>query len=162
MMLEFKLAHPGDGFFLNRIAQESKAIWGYSSEYLKNWEQGMKVDEQYIKNNIVYKIYFDQELIGFYALCYKNLENCFEVDHLWLIPAYVNKGIGRTVFIRILSHLKELGQTRALLKGDPHARGFYEKMLGKLVPDTQDSGTDIPVYEFDVSAVLAMTAVEHS
>lgn len=122
----------------------------------------MKVDEQYIKHNIVYKILTDGELIGFYALCYKNVENCFEVDHLWLVPGFVKKGIGRIVFIRILSQLKELGQTRALLKGDPHAKGFYEKMLGKLISDIQTTQIDVPIYEFDVNAVLAMTAVEHS
>lgn len=154
--MEFKLASPGEGSLLTQMAHESKGLWGYTEEMMRVWEPDLLIDGKYIKQNIVYKILINQELVGFYALRYQNSENCFEVDHLWLKPSHIKKGIGRSVFIRILSQLNDLGQRRVLLNGEPHARGFYEKMFGRLIAEKQSliPGTLLPVYEFDVRPVL--------
>lgn len=157
--MEFKLAHPDEGVMLTHMAYESKGLWGYTPEIMQIWEPELLVDGNYIMQNIVYKILTDSQLIGFYALRYVNAENCFEIDHLWLKPTHINQGIGRAVFLRILAQLKELGQHRVLLNGEPHARGFYEKMHGKIVTErkTRLPGVLQPVYEFDVPGVLART-----
>lgn len=159
--MEFKLAHPGEGVLLTHMAYESKSQWGYTPEIMQIWEPELLVDGNYIKHNIVYKIIIDQELVGFYAIRFQNDKNCFEIDHLWLKATHINKGIGRAVFVRILGQLKELGQVRVLLNGEPHARGFYKKMHGRIIEERQTKipGLLQPVYEFDVPAVLERTVL---
>ena len=160
--LEFKLAHPGDGRLLTRMAIDSKSFWGYPEDIMRIWEPELQIDEAYIKQNIVYKILIKDELIGFYALRFLDVQNCFEIDHLWLKPSHIHQGFGRTVFIRILSYLKELGQTKTLLKCDSYSSGFYLKMKGHLKgqEESKIEGRYLTVYEFDVKEIAEMASLE--
>ncbi len=162
--MEFKLAHPGEASMLTRMAHDSKAFWGYTPEQLLLLKPDLLIDSEYIRQHIVYKVLIDERLIGFYALSYHNLENCFFIDHLWLIPDRIRQGIGRSVFIHIISQLKETGQSRVLVKGDPHARGFYEKMTGRLIAEkpSRDASVLLSVYEFDVRQVFEYFLPLHS
>ena len=95
---------------------------------------------------------FTEKLIGFYALKFDETENCYEIDHLWLLPENINKGYGKHIFQNIISQLSTLNQKRCILTAEPNATGFYQKMNGKIIStfESKISGRMLEVYEFKI------------
>ncbi len=68
----------------------------------------------------------DGTLIGFCALKLKR--EAAALDHLWVLPARIRSGVGRTLFAHAEAIAREAGASRLIIVGDPHAEGFYLRM----------------------------------
>ncbi|AJQ92097.1 GNAT family N-acetyltransferase [Gynuella sunshinyii] len=121
-MIDINAAHPDQAEFLSDIAIEAKGHWGYSREKLDSWRNTLKVEPQYIRHHIVKTISLNEKVIGFFAI--KHDEEAV-LDHLWLLPEAIGKGIGKIAFHEALKIFRKLEIAAFTIISDPDAKGFY-------------------------------------
>jgi GNAT superfamily N-acetyltransferase len=124
MKMEVREAREEETEALSEIRVRSKGHWGYSRETLEAWRPAMAVTINYLRGAIVRSILVDDRLVGFYAL--KKEEGI--LDHLWLVPEAIGKGVGRFAFAHAASVARDLGLSTLLIISDADAAGFYLKM----------------------------------
>lgn len=121
-MLKFRAALIDESETLSKLAITSKGYWGYPKHLLEIWMKDLRIEKDYIKENIVRTIWLDSELIGFFALKIGN-EN--ELEHLWLLPEIIGKGFGKTAFEEVRRVFQEREITSFFIVSDPNAEKFY-------------------------------------
>lgn len=123
MEVKFPRATSDQAEALSKVAIESKAHWGYSNELIEVWRDIMKVEEAYITENMVRSIVADGETVGFFAIKRSDDEDI--LDHLWLLPKAIGRGIGKQAFEEIKKECRLLGIEEFVVISDPNAEGFY-------------------------------------
>ena|SRR5690606_33202337 len=143
-------ADVNDSELLTATAVNSKMIWGYSEEQMSLWQTELEVTSTYILQNKVVKCFDNDNFIGFFAIQIYN--EIPEIDHLWLLPGKTNQNYGRKIFQYILEYITSIGFTSIKLVAEPHAKGFYDKMGGKIINkhESKISGRFLDIYEFDI------------
>lgn len=142
-------AQPGDAKRFTQITLASKAYWGYSENWLTAWSRLLTISPEYILNNEVYKLILNEEVTGWYALVIRLPIGV--LDHLWILPAYIGKGLGRVLFTHALQRAMEHGVKRLEIESDPHAAGFYTKMGAQFLRNTiSDMGRILPIFAIDL------------
>lgn len=124
MKIEIRGAREDEAAALSDIRVRSKGHWGYSRETLEAWRPAMVVSIDYIRSATVRSLLVDGGLVGFYAL--KKEEGM--LDHLWLIPEVIGKGLGRFAFADAIAVARGIGMRTLLIISDADAAGFYLKM----------------------------------
>lgn len=80
-------------------------------------------------------------IVGFGCAGRSEIEECAaELFALYLDPPFIGKGVGRSLFEACIAHAKERGfgeMTTSVLTKNVIARRFYERMQGRLLPDTE-------------------------
>jgi GNAT superfamily N-acetyltransferase len=122
---EIRDAREDEAEALSDIRVQSKGYWGYSQETLEAWRPAMKVSPNYIRTNAVRSIFLDGQLVGFYAVIRESEDY---LDHLWLVPEAIGKGVGRLAFDDAVRLASELGIEALLIISDADAVGFYLKL----------------------------------
>lgn len=112
--------------FLSGLAIRSKCYWPYPLDYLEKCIGAMSVTETDITDWPVSVAEQNGEVIGFFALKQVSGEN--RLDHLWIDPRFINKGIGRILFAEAVFAAKSIGWTGFRIAADPYAESFYLKM----------------------------------
>ena len=91
----------------------------------------------------------DEKAIGFYAIAVKAKRA--NLEHLWVLPDYMGKGIGAKLFRHALSRCKEIGVHMLEIESDPNAQGFYERMgarrVGEAIGEVDSQPRVLPVLE---------------
>jgi GNAT superfamily N-acetyltransferase len=140
-----------DAELLSLTAKSSKKIWGYSDELMLLWKEDLEVAKDYIFENKVVKVYNLEKYVGFFAV--KSLENeNAEIDHLWITPKNVKQNYGREIFQFIKSYVASIGSKKLTVIAEPNAKGFYEKMGGKIIGRFESiiNGRFLDIYEFSI------------
>jgi GNAT superfamily N-acetyltransferase len=70
-------------------------------------------------------------ILGFAALAREG--QILRLEHLWLLPREIRRGIGRALFHHAQERARELGFETFEIESDPHAAGFYERMGAKKI-----------------------------
>ncbi|MDB4142395.1 GNAT family N-acetyltransferase [Akkermansiaceae bacterium] len=86
------------------------------------WERLMRKKPRGTPHS-VQAIYSDNQLVGFFAIK-KGKEGNY-LDHLWLLPEAIGKGVGRLAFERIIEECIDLNIEDFFVVSDPDAEGFY-------------------------------------
>jgi transcriptional regulator len=87
----------------------------------------LEVDENYLDRNLAFEILSDERsLLGFFAMTEK--EGDRYLDHLWIDPAHIHSGVGRSACHFIFELANEKGWKRIFVYPDPPAMGFYERL----------------------------------
>jgi GNAT superfamily N-acetyltransferase len=81
----------------------------------------------------VYRAVNGSDIIGFYALTGDGETRVLE--HFWIAPAHIGRGVGRTLFAHTVATLNAHGATTLRIESDPNAEGFYLKMGARRVGD---------------------------
>ncbi|EAY26315.1 GNAT family N-acetyltransferase [Microscilla marina] len=110
---------------LNKISIASKKHWGYPDAWIAQWHEALTISPNDLVESIIFKAVLDSEIIGFCALC-ETPEN-YEVLHLWLDPAYIGKGYGKTLLTEALARVA-VQPKDIIVEADPYAEPFYAKM----------------------------------
>ena len=121
---------PFDHHLLSDIALESKRHWGYPEEWIEGWEDDLRITNEYILANNVYNLIdVKQDVVcGFCALKLNQDEKEVEIDHLWLLPSYIGKKLGKFLLQSCLDKLSDHTIKRIKVTSDPNAIGFYKKL----------------------------------
>lgn len=149
--LHFNRATEKDSELLSNTAFQSKKHWKYSKEQMKLWKEELTISKSYVSENKVFIINDGQMYVGFIALVFK--KDYIEIDHFWLVPEFIGKGMGTEIFRFIKKVGIENGYKFLQLTSEPHANGFYSKMGGKIIhsKESKIKNRFLCVFEFELS-----------
>ena len=119
-------AVPEDAHALTQIALSAKKHWGYPERWMEIWTPQLTFTPEYFEENESWVAIDGDQQIGFYTLQDKN--GIAWIENLWVLPAYIGKGVGRQLFLHALELARQREYKTLQLEADPNAAGFYEKM----------------------------------
>lgn len=130
--VHFVQAIPDEAITLTRFAKESKAVWGYPSEWMDVWEEELAISPQQIQEETVYKMLDENHrLLGYYRL--KREGERSTINGFWIHPSRKGQGLGKQLFNHLVESAKQLGINVIEWELDPNAASFYIRMGGKIV-----------------------------
>lgn len=122
---------------LTKISFKSKGYWGYPKAFFDVWTDELTISSDYIQNNDVFVVETEGAIVGYYSIVeLKNdidvagirINKGFWLDHMFVEPSSIGKGIGTKMFEHLRERCRSLGATELGILADPNSRGFYEKM----------------------------------
>lgn len=124
-------ATPEDAEALTAIAHAAKRHWGYPERWIESWRDILTMRPEFIAANVAYCATEDGNAVGFYLLTTES--DGLHLDHLWILPAAMFRGIGRALFEHAVEQGKALGHRTLKIEADPNAEGFYQRMGAKRI-----------------------------
>ena len=124
--LTIRRARPDLAAVLTGLAHDSKAHWGYPPEWIRAWSTDLTFSEASLRDRLVYAAFDGDRVVGVHALL-PDGERC-ELEHFWVHPAAMGRGVGRLLFDHTVRTAREAGALTLEISSDPYARGFYIKM----------------------------------
>lgn len=147
--ISFSRADISDHTILSTIAFQAKKHWGYPDSWLELWKQDLTITEKYIVENQVFKVLYDKDIIGFTGISTDLANKSLEIDHMWILPSYMGKGLGEKLFNYAIRDIKSSNSTKILVVSDPNAIGFYKKLGFTSIGEVQSTpkGRTLPLLE---------------
>jgi GNAT superfamily N-acetyltransferase len=148
-LFEIRRATPDQAETLTHIAFAAKRHWGYPERWIQIWSPLLTISPEFIETHDTYAASINEKPIGFCAVSIE--EEKGSIEHLWVLPDFIGKGIGAALFRHMLSRCKDLGVQVLEIESDPNAQGFYERMgakvVGKHVGEVDGQPRILPVLE---------------
>lgn len=120
---------------LTQIAYASKKHWGYPDAWMALWREALTLTPAYIANNPVFVAEEATTIAGFHALIGSGTR--WELDHLWVLPESIGRGIGSALFRHAVAYLTEHAPGAVLkIESEPNAEPFYIRMGARRVGET--------------------------
>lgn len=111
---------------LTALAIRAKASWGYSPQALAGWRDALTITPRKIERQPVWvREAPDGTVIGFHALRKLDDGSGWELDDLWVAPAWQRRGIGTALLRHALEQAGALGARALSIDADPLAEPFY-------------------------------------
>jgi len=149
--IRIRPAHPHEGERLRAVAIAAKGYWGYDPDLVRQWAAMGDFSADGLRKREVYVAEAEGHAIGWAALIAKG--ELIWLDDLWVEPEWVGKGTGSLLFRYSVEHAIRLGGKRLEWEAEPNAVGFYEKLGGRYLRDSEPSlwGRVIPVMGLDLN-----------
>ena len=135
---------------LRDIAADGKRFWGYDPDLVEQWVALGDFTPGVFAAKDVFVAVAADEIIAWSSLI-PNGDLCW-LDDLWVAPRWIRHGIGRRLFDHAVEYAKATGATAMEWEAEPFALGFYEKMGGRHVRDSEPS----PIWNRTIP-VMALT-----
>jgi N-acetylglutamate synthase-like GNAT family acetyltransferase len=126
MDIQIRRARPDEADVLTEIARAAKRHWGYPENWIEHWQDDLTITPDFITANEMYVALAGEEIAGCCALVMR--DSLAELEHMWIRPAHMGNGVGRTLFKQIVERATQLKATSLELSADPNAEGFYQRM----------------------------------
>jgi GNAT superfamily N-acetyltransferase len=97
--------------------------------------RGGDFDPEGLGERLVYVAESDGSVVGWAALIPRGAVAWLE--DLWIEPRWIGRGVGRMLFEHVAATAGELGARRLEWEAEPNALGFYERMGGTYVRDSE-------------------------
>jgi GNAT superfamily N-acetyltransferase len=123
MIMQIRRAREHEAQTLTAIAVEAKGYWGYSQEQIDAWRSQLSVTAERIVSSPVYLCDVDAQAAGFYSL--GSSSSTWTLDDLWVRPAFMRRGIGRSLLHHAIELAAKHGVSRICIDADPNAKAFY-------------------------------------
>jgi GNAT superfamily N-acetyltransferase len=120
-----------DAAALTEIAHAAKRHWGYPETWIAAWRDTLTMRPEFITANVAYIAVENERATGFYVLTSE--QDGPHLDHLWILPSSMGRGIGRALLEHAAGEVKRLGFRSMKIEADPNAEGFYRRMGGARV-----------------------------
>ena len=150
--MQITRAKPQDAETLTQIAHTAKRHWGYPDSWIAAWRDVLTMRPEFIAANIACLAIEGDAAIGFYVLTTE--EDGLHLDHLWVMPAAMKRGIGRALFEHAAAQATNLGFDCIKIEADPNAEGFYKRMgarrTGTNVTEIEGERRELPLFEYTV------------
>jgi GNAT superfamily N-acetyltransferase len=139
-----------DAHALTEIAHAAKRHWGYPENWIAAWREILTMRPEFIVKNIAYCAVEDDRAIGFYILTTE--DDRLHLDHLWILPHSMGRGIGRALFEHAGAQARRLGFNLIKIEADPNAEGFYKRMgatrVGTSMSEVEGERRELPLMEY--------------
>jgi N-acetylglutamate synthase-like GNAT family acetyltransferase len=115
---------------LRELTFESKAHWGYEHDLVRSWTDGLdfgSAQERWVAEA-------DGAIVAWAALIPPS-DGTAVLDHLWVAPGKMGRGLGTRLFELAAARARELGAKRLEWGAEPNSVGFYEKVGGRKLRD---------------------------
>ena len=145
-------AKPEDADALTEIAHAAKRHWNYPERWIEAWRDILTMRPEFIAANLAFCAMDDDNVVGFYVLTTES--DGVRLDHLWIIPAAMRRGIGRALFEHATAQARNSGFDSIKIEADPNAEGFYKRMgatrAGTRVTEVGGERRELPLMEFRI------------
>ena len=132
-MIEIRRATPDESEALTALAHAAKRHWNYPQDWIDSWKADLTLTPEFIAKHEVFVAIIDEAIAGCCALVVG--DTIAELEHMWIYPEQMGKGVGRALFAHTTRRAAELGLSELELSADPHAEPFYERMGAQRVGD---------------------------
>jgi GNAT superfamily N-acetyltransferase len=133
--VRIRRARPQEGEQLRAIAIASKGNWGYDVDRVRRWAAGGDFSPEGLRGKDVFVAEVSGRAIAWAALIPKG-QLCW-LDDLWVEPEWIGRGIGTRLFEHAAERARQLGAVAMEWEAEPNALGFYERMGGRHVRDSE-------------------------
>ncbi|MEY2561619.1 MAG: hypothetical protein QOG51_2034 [Verrucomicrobiota bacterium] len=151
-MIEIVPATSADASRLTEIAFAAKRHWGYPERWIQTWRDILTMRPEFIDANCVYSAMEDNSPVGFYVLTTE--ADGMHLDHLWILPRAMGRGIGRALFEHAAEQGKHLGFQTIKIEADPNAEGFYQRMgarrVGTQITEIEGERRELPLLVYQL------------
>jgi ribosomal protein S18 acetylase RimI-like enzyme len=148
-------AKPEDAATLTDIAHAAKRHWGYPESWIAAWRDILTMRPEFIAANPAYCAVESDRPIGFYVLTTER--DGMHLDHLWILPAAMRRGIGRALFQHAAGQAQNRGFDSIKIEADPNAEGFYRRMgakrVGTSVSQIEGERRELPLMEWSIGVM---------
>jgi GNAT superfamily N-acetyltransferase len=120
-------ARPEEAGVLSALGLRSKAHWGYDAEFLAACQDDLTLSADDIASSSVYVCDGMDAPSGYYRLVVQD-GGVAELDALFVEPAAMGQGVGRTLWQHAVATAATLGCSEMVWQSDPQAEGFYLAM----------------------------------
>jgi len=138
---------------LSDLAFRSKAVWGYSDDFMAACRAELSVSSDELNTRPTFVFDTGGGPVGFYAL--RELSpGTVDLDFLFVDPDHLNQGIGRRLLDHARTEARRLGHRVMVIQSDPNAEAFYAASGGRRVgtePSRSIPGRDLPLFEIDLA-----------
>ena len=145
-------AKPQDAEALTEIAYAAKRHWGYPERWIESWRDSLTIRAEFIAANVAWCATEDARAVGFYLLTSES--DGLHLDHLWIVPSAMGRGIGRALFEHAVEEARTLGHRILKIEADPNAEGFYKRMgerrVGVTVTDVEGQRRELPLLLYEL------------
>ena len=157
MEVIIRQAKPEEHETLTQISFAAKKYWNYPQEYFDVWKDELTISEDYVKDNSVFVAEADGEPTAYYSIVEvkqefragkTKVEKGFWLEHMFVMPEYIGKGIGRAMYAHMKEHCRSKLIDKLRIFADPYAKGFYEKMGATYIKERPSSieGRTVSLY----------------
>jgi len=149
-VFEIVRAKPENADALTQIAHDAKRHWGYPETWIAAWRDTLTMRPEFITANVAYIAVENERPVGFYVLT--NEPDGLHLDHLWILPSSMGRGIGRALFKHAAAEVNRLGFRSMKIEADPNAEGLYKRMgaiqVGTSTSETCGERRELPLLEY--------------
>lgn len=125
LAIDIRHARAAEAAELSALAHASKASWGYPARWLEMWREALTITPGYIEAHAVHVAASDS-ILGFTALIAGSPD--WHLDHLWVAPAAMRRGVGRALFAHAADWAAGHGAAALAIDSEPFAEPFYLQM----------------------------------
>lgn len=153
--VQIRFAREDEAELLSDLASRSKAHWPYDKDYLELCRSVTHVVAADVREWPFIVATDGTRVCGFAAAC--PVQGEYMLDHLWLEPEFIGKGLGRLLFAEAARTARAMGWTKFLIAADPYAEAFYLKMGAKRIGERESKikrGFFLPLLEYDLGLLL--------
>jgi ribosomal protein S18 acetylase RimI-like enzyme len=147
--MDIARARAEDAPTLTEIAHAAKRHWGYPERWIESWRDILTMRPEFVAANIGFCAVEDDRIVGFYVLTSES--DGLHLDHLWILPTAMRRGIGRALFEHAIAQAKDRGFDSIRIEADPNAEAFYQRMgakrVGTSASQIDDQARDLPLLE---------------
>src|SRR4051812_37338544 len=105
--MQIRRARTEDAGTLTEIAHAAKRHWGYPETWVAAWRDVLTMRPDFIAANVASVAREDNLAVAFYVLTTE--DDGIHLDHLWVLPRAMGRGIGRALFEYAVAKAKDLG-----------------------------------------------------
>ncbi len=147
-------AQPEDADALTEIAHAAKRHWGYPERWIESWRDILTMRPEFIAANVSYSAMESDRAVGFYLLTTE--ADGIHLDHLWIAPHAMGRGIGRALFDHAVEEARRLCHRTLMIEADPNAEGFYERMgarrVGEAITEIEGQRREFPLLRYELES----------
>jgi GNAT superfamily N-acetyltransferase len=111
---------------LSELCFRSKAVWGYSEEFMEACRNELSFDERDLQLTPIAVVEEGGKLVGVAQV--KIMGDDADLLKLFVEPGVLRCGVGRTLLAWAANVAREKGATRLIIDSDPGAAAFYRRM----------------------------------
>jgi GNAT superfamily N-acetyltransferase len=138
-------ARPDEGERLRAIAAAAKGLWGYDEALVRTWAGSLDLSRGRLASAHAIVAETDGRAIGWAEVLAPEGGVCV-LEHLWVEPARIRRGVGSRLFRHAADVARDLGATAMEWEAEPNALGFYARMGGRPVRTaTSEWGRELPI-----------------
>lgn len=149
-----------DASALSALAIESKAMWGYSAEFMQRAAFDLEISSKEIVDNGQFHVIVAHDrvtlrIVGFLSMRKDAYE--WDVHRLFVAPDRVRQGIGYALWLDAI-HFAEMSDCRSVvIQSDPNAVGFYLRCGAHLEGEVEspvDPKRKLPFLRFQIQRTV--------
>lgn len=145
-------ARPEESGVLSALGLRSKAYWGYDAEFLAACRDDLTLSADDIASSSVYVFDGGDAPLGYCRLVVQD-DGVAELDALFVEPAAMGQGVGRSLWQHAVATAATLGCSELVWQSDPQAEGFYLAMGAQRAGESESTvtpGRMLPLMRFQL------------